>query len=210
MVYDAIVVLGGGVRAGGELPTHAQRRLDLALARELGEPIVILSAGTAHRPATLDRDGRLIYESTAGARYLIERGIAPERIFCETTSYDTIGNAYFARVQILDPMGWRRLLVITSEFHMARSEAVFQWIFGLDCPKSYELEFAASPDDGLSAAAMSARRAHEVTALQHVLTLQPRLTSLRAVATWLFTGHGQYQAIRESALVDDGELLESY
>ena len=210
MAYDAIVVLGGGVRASGEPPTHARRRLDLALARESGEPIVALSAGSAHLPATLDREGRLIYESTAGARYLIGHGIAPERIFCETTSYDTIGNAYFARVQILDPMGWRRLLVITSEFHMPRSEAIFRWIFGLNCLISYDLAFAASPDDGLSAAALSVRRTHEVAALQNVLELRARLTSLRAVAAWLFTEHGQYQAIRQSALVDDGELLESY
>jgi uncharacterized SAM-binding protein YcdF (DUF218 family) len=122
MPYDAILVPGGGVRQRGELPDHVKRRLDLALARESGEPIVPLSAGTSHRPAVLDGEGRLQYESTAGARYLIERGISPGRIFCESTSYDTIGNAYFSRVQIVEPLGWRRLLVITSRFHMARVE----------------------------------------------------------------------------------------
>jgi len=107
-------------------------------------------------------------------------------------------------------MGWRRLLVITSEFHMPRSEEIFRWIFGLDSPKSYELEFAASPNDGLSAAALSARRAHELAGLQNVLELRAQLTSLRALAAWLFTAHRQYQAIRESELIADGELLESY
>lgn len=29
------------------------------------------------------------------------------------------------------PRGWRRLAVITSDFHMPRSQAIFEWLFGL-------------------------------------------------------------------------------
>jgi hypothetical protein len=213
MAYDAILVLGGGLRKNGELPEHAKRRLDLALQRQSGEPIVALSAATAHLPAVLDGDGRLFFESTAGARYLIERGIDPGRIFCESTAYDTIGNGYFSRVQIVDPMGWRRLLVITSEFHVARTEAIFRWIYSLDAPGRFALDFAASANDGLSDAGLSARRLHEEASLSVVEELRERLTSLRALAGWLFTQHGQYQAVRMALARDLARkqaLLETY
>src|SRR5215471_4230143 len=98
--HDAIMVAGGGVRAGGELAEYVKRRFDLALERESGEPMVALSAGTTHRPAMLDDVGRHVVESVAGARYLMDRGISPGRIFCEATSYDTVGNGYFSRMQI--------------------------------------------------------------------------------------------------------------
>ena len=208
--YDAILVLGGGIRDDGELPEHAMRRFDLALARESGEPIAALSAWTAHRPAILDSYGRPLFEATVGARYLVDRGISPGRIFCETTAHDTIGNAYFSRVQIVQPMGWRRLLVITSQFHMTRTEAIFRWVYSLDAPVPYQLEFAASPNDGLSEAALSARMSKEAAGLCAVMRLRERLTSLRALATWLFTEHKQYQSIREDPAQDIGNLRESY
>ena len=208
--YDAILVLGGGLREGGVLPPHARARFDLALATESGEPIAPLSAGTSHRPALLDSHGRLVYESTAGARYLVERGIPPQRIFCETTAYDTIGNAYFSRLQLTEPLAWRRLLVVTSQFHMPRTEAIFRWIYSLDTPAPYRLDFAASPDDGLGPAALSARLAREQASLHSVEQLREKLTSLRELANWLFTEHRAYQAIRQPPSGDSCALLESY
>jgi uncharacterized SAM-binding protein YcdF (DUF218 family) len=208
--YDAILVLGGGVGDKGQLPEHARRRFDLALAKESGEPIVALSAWTAHRPVLLADDGRQVYESIVGARYLIDRGIGPGRIFCETTSYDTIGNAYFSRVQIVEPMGWKRLLIITSQFHMTRTEAVFRWIYGLDTPSSYDLEFAASPNDGLSEAALSARRARETESLQSVEQHRERLKTLRNFVEWLLTRHDAYRSVRPPLSPPSADLLRTY
>ena len=210
MNHDAILILGGGVRAGGQLPEHAKRRFDLALALESGEPMAPLSAGTSHRSAILDADGRMITESLAGARYLLDHGISPVRIFCETTSYDTIGNAYFSRVQLADPLGWRRLLIITSQFHEPRTEAIFRWIYSLDLPVPYELEFAASPNDGLSEAALAARIGRERESLHAVECLRQKLTSMRAVAQWLFTEHKAYTPIREPIAPAAADLLDTY
>jgi hypothetical protein len=208
--YDAIVIPGGGLRPGGELPEHAKRRFDLALALESGEPFVALSAGTAHLPANLDSDRRLLPESMAGARYLVEHHIDSNRIFCESTSYDTIGNAYFSRVQIIEPMGWRRLLIITSQFHMPRTEAIFRWIYSLNAPAPYHLEFAESPDDGLTEAALTARRKREAASLHSVEKLRERLTSLQVLAEWLFTRHDAYRSVRDPLPPMAGDLLETY
>ena len=42
MAYDAILILGGGVREGGELPAWSKSRFDLALKRAQGEFFVCL------------------------------------------------------------------------------------------------------------------------------------------------------------------------
>src|SRR5262249_44119927 len=74
-VFDATLVLGGGVRDGGILPPWAAARFDLALQRNRGEPILCLSAGTTHRPPPLNVQGFPITESLAGASYLRSMGV---------------------------------------------------------------------------------------------------------------------------------------
>ena len=61
------------------------------------------------------------------------------RILAETCSYDTIGNAFFARTVHTDPRGLRRLLIVNSKFHMPRTEAIFRWVFGAAPDCGYDL-----------------------------------------------------------------------
>src|SRR5215831_13344947 len=122
VAYDAVIVPGGGVREGDELPPWVKDRFDVAIERSGEAPIVCLLAGTVHRPNPLDQTGRAIFEASAGAQYLLRKGFPAERIYIELASWDTVGNAYFARTVHTDPSGWRRLLVITSEHHVARAE----------------------------------------------------------------------------------------
>ena len=156
---DAIVVLGGGSQRGPrctDLPMWVRRRLELAahvfhrqcaLQQQQGQQhqqpptsvhfappkIILLSAGTPHRPNYIDEaSGFPILESTAAADYLrtVHR-IDPAHLWREQCSLDTIGNAYFLRTSFLDPAApgrFRRVCVITSEFHMPRTRAVFDWV----------------------------------------------------------------------------------
>src|SRR5689334_14924059 len=135
-MFDAIIVPGGGVREGGALPKWVQRRFDLALSHWQGEYIICLSAGTTYKPLPRDEQGYPVFESIAGARYLLMNGIPANKILTEASSYDTIGNAYFARTIHTDPLGLRHLLVITSAFHMPRTRAIFEWVFGLSAADS--------------------------------------------------------------------------
>jgi len=124
---DAVFVLGGGVPASlEEPPPWVQRRCDDAAAvlrrrqadatgnRKL--PVLCLSAGTAHVPQLLGADGLPIWESTSSAAYLqTKHNLRDDEVYVETTSYDTIGNAYYARIGHADVVGWKRVLVITNE-----------------------------------------------------------------------------------------------
>lgn len=189
-MIDAIIVLGGGVREGGLLPPWIQARFDLALAISANVPLVCCSAGTVHRPPPHDENGFPWLECVAGARYAIERGCDPARILLEAISLDTIGNAYFSRVLHADRLGWRKLAVITSEFHMVRSEAIFRWVYGL--PQGYELEFKASPDIGMPERSLLARQKKEAASLTAVERLRARIRDMQQLGKWIYREHAAY------------------
>ena len=212
-VYDAILIPGGGVREGGVVPSWVQRRFDRAVLIHQGEYIVALSAGTTHRPPPSDTQGFPIFESVAGARYLIEAGIPADRILTETHSYDTIGNAFFSRVMHVDPRRLRRLLVITSDFHLPRTMAIFRWVYGLE-PQSvpYELHFESVADPSMDMDVLRDRQDRERESLIVVVDLARRITSMEAFHRWLFTEHGAYKTTGRgfSDRAVEGATLKSY
>lgn len=185
------------MREGGELPAWVKPRLDRALERADGAWLMPLSAGTPHRPPPLDARGFPILEARAEAEYLVARGADPRRILMEAASYDTIGNAYFARVIHAIPLGFRRALVITSEFHMPRTEAAFRWVWGLPAPGGEcELDFESVPDEGHDAEMLRLRRAKERDGLEKLEAVRARVRTMAAFHEWLFTRHQAYAAVR--------------
>lgn len=190
---DGVLVLGGGVRDDGELPPWVVRRFDAALELAGDAPIVCLSAGTVHRPPPLNGEGYPWLESIAGAAHLLKRGVPTHRVQVEAISYDTIGNAYFAKLLHVDPAGWRDLVVITSEFHMPRSQAIFEWVFGMDRGR-YTLRFEATADDGLSSVLLERRREKEAAALRSLRRVMERVRDLTTFHRWIYTEHNAYTA----------------
>lgn len=208
--YDAILIPGGGVRAGGELPPWVRNRLDRALERHRGEYLIALSAGTPHRPPPLNEDGFPIFESTAAAAYLLEQGVSPDRILTETCSYDTIGNAYFAKAIHADPLELKNLFIVTSAFHLARAEAVFRWVFGLEGSlHSYTLDFESVPDQGIPAEALAARKEKERRSLTQLQPAIEKIDTVVAFHRWLFTEHKAYAAGKTLDRID-GSSLDTY
>jgi hypothetical protein len=209
--FDATIVPGGGVRENYQLTPWAEARFDLALELDRGAPFVCLSQATTHRPPPLDSRGFPISEAGAGARYLAARGVAPDRILLETLSLDTVGNAYFTKLLHVDPSGWRRLLIITSEFHMARTRALFDWIYGFEAGR-YELHYAAAENRGITPEGVAARKAWEQRGIDRLDRTKLEVRSLAEFQRWIFTRHDSYSA--EGQLLDrppiDPAALESY
>ncbi|MDR3698192.1 MAG: YdcF family protein [Candidatus Sulfopaludibacter sp.] len=208
VTYDAIVIPGGGVRAGGELPAWVTPRLDRALAVAGHAYLMPLSAGTPHRAPPLNERGFPWTEARAGARYLVAHGVEPERILMEESSYDTIGNAYFSRVIHATPRGFERLLVITSAFHMPRTEAIFRWVYGLESPGApCAVDFDTVPDCGIDPTVLAARVEKERTALEAVATLRSEIRTQAQLNAWLFTVHGAYSWKGERAVPPENAPL---
>ena len=218
--FDAILVLGGGVPSSPtEPPTYVQRRCDSvaklmhalqerkeASSSSIIPSVICLSAGTAHLPQFITpHNGLPLWESTASAAYLMQHPEYPvpeQYVFVETTSYDTISNAFFTRSTFTDINGWRRLLVVTNEFHIHRSKAIFDWVFsatreGDDSSKTsnYELFYLSCNNVGLSDEAVEARRSHERRGEKNVVeNLATKYTTLKDVLEFLTTNHDFYTA----------------
>lgn len=212
--FDAILIPGGGLTRTGELTPFVQARLDRALTHS-ADLYIPLSAGTPHTPPPLDNLGYPIFESIPAAQYLHAGGIPAERIVVEACSYDTIGNAFFARTVHTDPRGLRRLLIVNSEFHMPRTEAIFAWIFGAEGNTGtapYELTFETTPNTGISPDALAARAAREQASLTEVKRIAAELRTLAEIHGWVFTQHAAYAWSRrdESYIPATGSILESY
>lgn len=189
---DAILILGGGVpHSVTEPPVYVRQRCDDAVAIRPSPttPLLCLSAGTAHLPQLMSADGLPVWESTACAGYLGQKRGIVDHVFVETTSYDTIGNAFFARTSFADVLGWKRLMVVTNEFHMARTKAIFDWIF-----VGYDLYYLSSNNTGLSDEALRARAEKEATSLKRVSQYAGQYPTLRQVWTLLNTKHDLYAA----------------
>ncbi|NPV75511.1 MAG: YdcF family protein [Anaerolineae bacterium] len=193
--YDAILIPGGGLTGTGGLPVWVTTRLDAALAAAGGAYFIVLSAGTVHKPPPLDAEGFPVFEARAAAAYLLSKGVEPGSILLETCSYDTIGNAYFSRVLHVEPRQFRKLLVITSAFHAARTEFVFRWVYGLDEPAGgFELSFRPVPNVGMPEAVLAARVEKEKRSLEQAQDLEQSICTLAQLHEWLFTKHEAYAA----------------
>ncbi len=150
------------------------------------------------------------YEAVAGARYLIKCGVDPKRIYIEAASWDTVGNAYFARTIHTDPSGWRRLLVITSESHLPRTEAIFRWVFGIAPECRYHLDFDSTPDRGLAPELLAARKSREAGSLRQLHQTAAAIRTLPELHRWLFTEHQAYRASLQAPEIASGPVTEAY
>ena len=200
---DAILVLGGGAPPApdAQLPFVAARcKAAAALWKAAAKKpkILTLSAGTAHVPQLLDARGSVVFEATASAAVIINEGVSPEDVFVETTSFDTIGNAFYSRNDHCSLAGWRRLLVITSEFHLARTKAIFDWVYGAagaEPSGAYELSYLGTADTGLTPAEVTARKAREDVSTRNVVSSHaPGHQKLSTVREFLTTRHDLYSA----------------
>lgn len=215
---DAIIVLGGGPPSSIDTPpVYVQDRCENAAdifhrsvkMKQQGPPILTLSAGTAHAPQLMSDEGLPIWESTGSAAYLIEKLQIPEKyIFVETTSYDTISNAFFTRTSFSDITGWRKLLIITDEFHMQRSKAIFDWILSAKSisgtENQYCLYYLSTNNRGLTKEGLEARNKHELKGYRNVVqNLSKKYDSLHGVWEFLTEHHTFYNSKK---LVDLGKL----
>jgi len=210
MKLDAIIVLGGGLTAGGDLPLWVKRRLDLAHSLYVSQvhapPILCSGGGTPHKPPVLDQEGFVVHEATRCSDYLqTEKQVPATRLFKEVSAYDTVGNAYFCLSIHAIPAQWQRLAVVTSSFHMPRSRALFEHMWqkahatqGLLLHDRSELYFAEASDEGVfESDVLEARTNKEKEALHRWLQDSEHLPDLKHLHWWLHQTHRCYAVARQ-------------
>ena len=125
MNYDAVVVLANEMDSNGVLNKESILRANLAakLVEELKIPYVV-TCGWAYRNDTT------IQIADAFKAYLVNRGLKSDRIITEFKSRDTVGDAVFTRVNAAEPFGFSKVCVVTSNYHVARTKKVFDFVYG--------------------------------------------------------------------------------
>lgn len=142
---DALIVLAGGVRADGSLPTIPQKRVEtgVRLLEEGVAPYIIMSGRYGFR---LDHIQQVppVSEAEAMGKFAISLGVPSERILLELSSKDTLGNAFFTKTLFLEPRGWKKVTVVTSDFHLPRTKYLFDLVLGPE----YETDYISTPTEG--------------------------------------------------------------
>ncbi len=112
---DVIVVLGGGSYSSGVLKEDSMKRLltGTLLHRETGLPI-ILSGGAS-----------LLPDAEIMKSFLLDLGVDRKSIITEVESRDTKENAMFVK-RICKDRGYRRIVLVTSAYHMPRAVLSFE------------------------------------------------------------------------------------
>lgn len=76
--------------------------------------------------------------------YLVdEMGVNPGKVITEVNSRDTVGDAFFTKVNHASRLNWRSVCVVTSNYHVARTNEIFNFIYGDD----YSVEVVGTPID---------------------------------------------------------------
>lgn len=166
--------------------------------------MVLLGAGTPHKRSVIDAAGFVLHESTAYASFLMRRGLPAAHLLKETSSYDTVGNAYFSATMHAAPAAWRRLAVVTSHFHMPRTRAIFDACYALagaglagDAGR-FSLDYHPVSDEGLfDPGVLQARVEKEARSAATWRADAAALRTLGDLHAWLFATHLCYSVSRQ-------------
>lgn len=216
----AVVVPGGGLTEAGKSPAWVLERLKRAASiyfsatADARPKIIVLSGGTPHKPMPRDAAGFQVTEAQANAHSLVHQlHVPPTDVWEENWSLDTIGNAYMLRTVHTDIGAIRRLTIVNNYFHIDRTRAIFEKVFGLlPLCATYHLQFEAVDDLGLDQAVIESRKAREAKSIRSFAHNTAELHTLHDFHAWLFSNHSAYASKRliEERKPIDPAALKSY
>ncbi len=202
---DAIIILAGGINNDGSLPELTKKRVEkgVDLYKEKIASKIILSGNYGF---WLDYAKTIPPRSEAEAmkEYAESLGVSTPDIIMERSSKDTIGNAYFTKVDILEKNNWKNIVVVTSLFHLPRTKLIFDTVLGPE----YLIDYVPA-DDRLGEEERTARSAGEQKTTEllkkTLLIMSPGDTA--AVGELLFKKHPGYSVNPEISFEQLKQML---
>lgn len=123
---DVAIVLGGMINT---MTLHEKRVELINPVERLTDAIVLYKTGKVKEILFTGGSGVLFFDEVKEAdlakKFLIDMGVPENKIHIESESRNTYENAIYTS-KIVEEKKWKKLLLITSAFHMKRSLGVFQ------------------------------------------------------------------------------------
>lgn len=119
---DIIIVLGSRVN-GNEIHDELRGRLEVGISLMDEKSRLLLSGGITNHE--LGKSEAMVMKE-----YCVSRGVPESSIILEENSLDTIGNGVFSMLEIHGKILPGTIYVVSSCYHMKRSEFIFRKCFG--------------------------------------------------------------------------------
>lgn len=124
---DCIIVLAHEMDIEGNLNPESVSRIELACNTYFNHPsATLITCGWDYR-----KDCSLLIAEVM-KEYAVRLGVPAKKILTEIHSRDTVGDAFFIKINIAEPLHWKQIVVVTSDYHAARTERIFKFIYGPD------------------------------------------------------------------------------
>jgi len=108
-----------------------------------GQAPLIVTCGWAYRD-----DSTLCIADAFASHLESHHGVPKNDILVERSSRDTVGDAVFTKINFAIPHQWKNLLIITSDYHVVRTQQIFRFIYGND----YSIQVVGSESNAKSTA----------------------------------------------------------
>ncbi|MEK6935023.1 MAG: YdcF family protein [Nanoarchaeota archaeon] len=131
--YDAIIVLPYLTLPNGLPSEENQDRLDKAieLFKKGNIDFFIVCGKNDHNSK------QPITHAKSMEDYAISKGIPESVILKEEKSVDTVGHPIFIKNEIIKQRNWKKLIVVSSDYHIQRVKKIFDFILGEDFSIDY-------------------------------------------------------------------------
>ena len=123
---DSVIVLANHMNEFGELnfesKARAAKAVEIFNKREISK---IVTCGWAYRD-----DSDIKIADAFKSHIANTLGVNSNKIITELNSRDTVGDAYFTKINLALPLNWKSLCVVTSDYHVMRTQEIFNFIYG--------------------------------------------------------------------------------
>jgi hypothetical protein len=128
MKFDAVIVLANQMDVNGVLNYESKARAIKAVEVFYEHYCnYLVTSGWNYRNDTIIKIADAFKEYIA-----TDLGVSKDKILTEPNSRDTVGDAYFTKINLAKPFCWKSICVVTSEYHVARTQEIFNFVYGCE------------------------------------------------------------------------------
>lgn len=126
MSKTAVLVLANLMDKHGSLNLESKLRAERAVeVYKISKASTFVTSGWNYR---IDSD---ICIADAMRDYISKSfGISLGSIIAEYSARDTVGDAFFSKINLAVALNWEKIIVVTSNYHAERTRKIFEFIYG--------------------------------------------------------------------------------